>query len=161
MADNLQLKELFEKLDRLVNKRGAEEEVNRTFTQILQTIFPVINQKIEKEEKLNPTNPEEQLVTRGMYEYLLELWGAREWEEAKEVALDMAFLVNDEKIQQMFALMAIGIFAQIPVEKFLREYVITTTPPYLNYFFVEFTSKIDSLIEKHRERFYREFKGES
>ncbi|MRJ06268.1 MAG: hypothetical protein C6I01_01950 [Epsilonproteobacteria bacterium] len=156
-----QLETLFGKLDRLVNKRGAENEVNQIFHQILETIFPIINEKIEKGERLNPTDRLEQLVTRGMYEYVMELWGAGELEEAKEVALDMASLVDDENIQQMFALLAIGIMAGIPIEKFIREYMITNTSPYLDYFFVEFSNKIDPLVEKYRERFQKEFSGES
>ena len=148
---------MYSRLEKFLNRRGSDIEIERTFREILEIAFQIVNEKFEKGEKFNLGDIDQLLALRAMYEYMMELWAGREWEEAKEVGFDLAYLTDDKPLREMFSLMVIGILAQIPLEKFMREYLITDTEPYLGYFFTQFTPKIDPLIEKYRERFQREF----
>jgi len=159
------LQELYSQLEREFHRRGREGIIDSIFHRILKKSFQIVNQKWEKGEKFGPflvgkmgeEEWEEVMAIRGMYEYLLELWANREWEEAREVGLDMAFLSADKRLRQMFSLMVLPILAKVPIEQFLENYLDRSNEPYLGYFFTEFTGKIDPLVQKYGKQFKQRF----
>jgi len=145
----------YEKLDRLINQ-NKEDEINEVFRGILTETFDLVNKKIENNEKLNVNNPEEAAAIRAMFEYMLELWDEGAIDEAKEVGYDMAYLVDDDRLKEMFSMFVIGMLEGLSIDDFFEKYV-NSEKVYKDAFFTDFDDKIDALVIKHKEQFKKEF----
>ncbi len=145
----------YEKLEELMNK-NRDEEINEVFRGILEEAFKLINEKIENQKTLDVNNPEEAAAIRAMFEYMLELWDEGAIDEAKAVGYDMVYLVEDKKLKEMFSMFVIGMLAGLGLDEFFEKYV-KTHKVYKDMFFAEFDDKIDSLVEKYRDKFKEEF----
>ena len=145
----------YEKLDRLINQ-NKEDEINEVFREILTETFDLVNKKIENNEKLNVNNPEEAAAIRAMFEYMLELWDEGAINEAKEVGYDMAYLVDDDRLKEMFSMFVIGMLEGLSIDDFFEKYV-NSEKVYKDAFFTDFDDKIDALVIKHKEQFKKEF----
>jgi hypothetical protein len=153
----MSLVEKYEILDKKIHKN---EDIENDFQEILKETFDMINKKTEKNEFLNVENEEEKLAVRSMFEYMLELWEEKELEEAKEVGFDMAYLVEDEKIKEMFSFLVLGVYEGLEIDEFFDKYV-NDENVYKDYFFVDFKDDIDELIIKYKEKFQEEFGKEA
>jgi hypothetical protein len=151
----MSLVEKYKKLDRLINQ-NKEDEINDVFRDILTETFELINKKIENNEKLDVNNPEEAAAIRAMFEYMLELWDEGAIDEAKEVGYDMAYLVNDERLKEMFSMFVIGMLEGLSLDEFFEKYV-DSEKVYKDAFFADFDDKIDALVIKHKAQFKKEF----
>jgi len=145
----------YKQLEKALQKNN-EEEMERIFQEILEEAINVINEKFKKQEKLNVNDPYEKMVIRAMFEYMLELWAEGAIEEAKQLGYDMLYLVNDPKLQEMFSMFVIGMFAAINVDQFFKKYV-KDNKTYKEYFFVDFDKKIDNLVVKYKKQFQEEY----
>ncbi len=145
----------YEELDRLIHQ-NQEEQINEVFREILKETFDIINKKIESKTTLNVNNPEEAAAVRAMFEYMLELWDEGAVDEAKEVGYDMVYLVDDEKLKEMFSMFVIGMLAGLSLDKFFEKYV-NNEKVYKDVFFADFDDKIDELVIKYRNKFKKEF----
>ena len=151
----MSLVEKYKKLDKLINQ-NKEDEINDVFRDILSETFELINKKIENNEKLDVNNPEEAAAIRAMFEYMLELWDEGAIDEAKEVGYDMAYLVNDDRLKEMFSMFVLGMLEGLSLDKFFEKYV-NTERVYKDVFFADFDDKIDELVIKHKAQFKKEF----
>ena len=157
----LELESLYSQLDKALNRRGGEREVDRLFTKILEMTFPILNRKIEKGEKLNPEDPLDLLLLRTMHDYLLELWGQGELEEAKEVAMDLISLTEDQILKEMFTIFGLGLVAKIPLNRWVGEYWLPEEGEiYNSHFFPNFSKKVEGLVDRYFEQLVAQFKGE-
>jgi hypothetical protein len=145
----------YEELDRLIHQ-NQDEQINEVFREILNETFKLINNKIENQETLDANNPEEKAAIRAMFEYMLELWDEGAVDEAKEIGYDMVYLVDDEKLKEMFTGYVLGMLEGLSLDRFFEKYV-NTEKPYLDEFFAEFDDSIDGLFIKHRDKFKKEF----
>jgi len=145
----------YEKLDRLINQ-NKEDEINEVFREILTETFDLVNKKIENNEKFNVNNSEEAAAIRAMFEYMLELWDEGAIDEAKEVGYDMAYLVDDDRLKEMFSMFVIGMLEGLSIDDFFEKYV-NSEKVYKDAFFTDFDDKIDALVIKHKEQFKKEF----
>ncbi|WP_456469958.1 hypothetical protein [Caminibacter sp.] len=145
----------YEELDRLIHQ-NQEEQINEVFREILKETFDIINKKIESKTTLDVNNPEEAAAVRAMFEYMLELWDEGAVDEAKEVGYDMVYLVDDEKLKEMFSMFVIGMLAGLSLDKFFEKYV-NNEKVYKDVFFADFDDKIDELVIKYRDKFKKEF----
>ena len=146
---------LYEELEKAMNK-NEDEKVNEIFRKILEEAFDLINKKVEKNKTLDINNKEELFAIRGMFEYMLELWDENLIKEAKEVGYDMVYLVDDEKLKEMFSMFVIGMLAELSLDEFFEKYV-KTNKIYKDLFFCEFDDSIDELVIKYKEKFKKEF----
>ncbi|MEO1941541.1 MAG: hypothetical protein ABGW77_01460 [Campylobacterales bacterium] len=157
----LELESLYSQLEKALYRKGKEREVNRLFTQILDKSFKILNQKIEKGEKLNPGDPLDLLLLRTMHDYLLELWGQGELEEAKEVAMDLISLIEDQILREMFTIFGLGLVAKIPLHRWIGEYWLPEDGEvYNSYFFPSFSKRVEGLVDRYFEQLVAQFKGE-
>jgi hypothetical protein len=145
----------YELLDKLIHK-NKEDEINEVFRKILEDTFKLVNEKIEKEQTLDVNNPEERAAIRAMFEYMLELWDEQAIDEAKAVGYDMVYLVDDQKIKEMFSMFVIGMLAGYTLDEFFENYV-RGDKIYKDVFFTEFDDKIDDLVVKYKDKFKEEF----
>jgi len=145
----------YELLDKLIHQ-NKEDEINEVFRKILEDTFKLVNEKIEKEQTLDVNNPEERAAIRAMFEYMLELWDEKAIDEAKAVGYDMVYLVDDQKIKEMFSMFVIGMLAGLGLDEFFEKYV-KSNKVYKDMFFTEFDDKIDDLVVKYRDKFKEEF----
>ncbi len=145
----------YKELDKLILK-NKDEEINEVFRDILKETFDLINKKIENNKTLDVNNEEEKAAIRAMFEYMLELWDEGEIEEAKEVGYDMVYLVDDEKLKEMFSMFVIGMLAGLSLDNFFEKYV-DTNEVYKDVFFTGFDDKIDDLVIKYKDTFKKEF----
>ncbi|AZV46546.1 hypothetical protein C3L23_04440 [Nautilia sp. PV-1] len=145
----------YELLDKLIHQ-NKEDEINEVFRKILEDTFKLVNEKIEKEQTLDVNNPEERAAIRAMFEYMLELWDEQAIDEAKAVGYDMVYLVDDQKIKEMFSMFVIGMLAGLGLDEFFEKYV-KSNKVYKDMFFTEFDDKIDDLVVKYRDKFKEEF----
>jgi hypothetical protein len=145
----------YEKLDKLIYQ-NREDEINEVFREILKETFDLVNSKIEKGESLDVNNKEEAAAIRAMFEYMLELWDEGAIDEAKEVGYDMAYLVKDPKLKEMFSMFVIGMLAGLSLDKFFEKYV-NTDKVYKDAFFTDFDDRIDELVIKYKKKFQEEF----
>ena len=145
----------YEELEKLMNQ-NKEDEINEVFRNILEETFTLINQKIENEKTLDINNPEEAAAIRAMFEYMLELWDEQAIDEAKAVGYDMVYLVEDEKLKEMFSMFVIGMLAGLSLDEFFEKYV-KSEHIYKDMFFTEFDDSIDNLVIKYKDKFKEEF----
>ena len=147
--------EKYKELEKLIHQ-NQDEKIEEVFRSILEDAIKVINEKFEKNQFLNPKNEVDKAVIRAMFEYMLELWAEGAIDEAKQLGYDMLYLVNDEKLKEMFSMFVIGMLENLSVDKFFEKYV-DTNKTYLNDFFVDFKDEIDALIIKHKKQFQEEY----
>ncbi|MEO1958322.1 MAG: hypothetical protein ABGX23_02090 [Nautiliaceae bacterium] len=145
----------YEKLDKLIYQ-NREDEINEVFREILKETFDLVNSKIEKGESLDVNDKEEAAAIRAMFEYMLELWDEGAIDEAKEVGYDMAYLVKDPKLKEMFSMFVIGMLAGLSLDKFFEKYV-NIDKVYKDVFFTDFDDRIDELVIKYKKKFQEEF----
>ena len=147
--------EKYKELEVLLHK-NEDEKIEELFKDILNEAINVINEKFQKNEFLDVTNPTDKAVIRAMFEYMLELWAEGAIDEAKQLGYDMLYLVKDEKLKEMFSMFVIGMLEGLSVDKFFEKYV-DSSKTYENDFFVDFKDEIDSLIIKHKKQFQKEY----
>ena len=147
--------EKYKELDKLIHK-NEDEKIEEVFREILEEAINIINEKFQKNEFLDVTNPIDKAVIRAMFEYMLELWAEGAIDEAKQLGYDMLYLVKDEKLKEMFSMFVIGMLEGLSVDKFFEKYV-DTNKTYENDFFVDFNDEIDALIIKHKKQFQEEY----
>ena len=147
--------EKYKELEKLLHK-NEDEKIEEIFRGILEDAITIVNEKFQKNEFLDVTNPTDKAVIRAMFEYMLELWAEGEIDEAKQLGYDMLYLVKDEKLKEMFSMFVIGMLERLSLDKFFDNYV-KTAKTYKDYFFVNFNDKIDELIIKHKKRFQDEY----
>jgi len=145
----------YEEFEKLLLKDDANN-ISRLFDEILKETFDIINQKIENNKTLDVNNPEESAAIRAMFEYMIELWDEGNLDEAKEVGYDMAYLVDDKKLKEMFSMFVLGMLDGLKVDEFFNKYV-NQNNVYKDYFFTDFKDEIDELIIKHKKKFQEEF----
>jgi len=146
--------EKYKNLDKALHKNRGEE-IEQLFKEILEEAINVINEKFKNDKKLDVNDPYEKAVIRAMFEYMLELWAEGAIEEAKTLGYDMLYLVDDEKLKEMFSMFVIGMLAGLSVDEFFKKYVKDKV--YKDYFFVDFDNKIDNLIKKYKNKFQEEY----
>ncbi len=147
--------EKYKELDKLIHK-NEDEKIEQVFREILEDAINIVNEKFQKNEFLDVTNPVDKAVIRAMFEYMLELWAEGAIDEAKQLGYDMLYLVKDEKLKEMFSMFVIGMLEGLSVDKFFEKYV-DTNKTYENDFFVDFNDEIDALIIKHKKQFQEEY----
>ena len=147
--------EQYKVLEDLMNK-NKDDEINEVFRKILEDTFKLVNEKIENEKTLDVNDPEEAAAIRAMFEYMLELWDEQAIEEAKAVGYDMVYLVDDQKLKEMFSMFVIGMLAGLSLDEFFEKYV-KTDKIYKDMFFAEFDDSIDDLVIKYKDKFKEEF----
>jgi len=145
----------YEELEKYLRKDDADK-INQTFNEILNETFEMVNKKIDSKSTFDVNNPEEAAAVRAMFEYMLELWNDGEIDEAKEVGYDMAYLVEDPKLKEMFSMYVLGMIANMNIDKFFDKYV-DDSKAYKDIFLAEFKDDIDELIIKHKKQFQEEF----
>ncbi|NPA87829.1 hypothetical protein [Caminibacter pacificus] len=145
----------YKELEKYLHKDDAEK-INKIFSEILKETFDLVNKKIESKGTFDINDPEEAAAVRAMFEYMLELWNDGEIEEAKEVGYDMAYLVNDPKIKEMFSMYVLGMLDKLDIDTFFEKYV-DDSKAYKDMFLAEFNDDIDELVIKHKKQFQEEF----
>jgi len=150
------LEKEYKEFDELMYKNGDENRINELFGEILDKAIEILNQVSESNQFLE--YPKHQYVIRALFEYMLELWSEREFEEAKALGYDLAYIVDDGTLKEAFSLFVLGLLEKLPVEKFLDNYVNpeNDTDEY-DMFFVSFKDDIDELVIKHKATFQKEF----
>jgi len=146
--------EKYKRLDKALYK-NKDSEVEELFREILEEAINVINEKFKNDKKLDVNNSYEKAVIRAMFEYMLELWAEGAIDEAKTLGYDMLYLVDDEKLKEMFSMFVIGMLAGLNVDEFFKKYVKDKV--YKDYFFVDFNDKIDNLVKKYKNKFQEEY----
>jgi len=146
--------EKYKKLDKALHKNKSEE-IEELFKEILEEAINVINEKFKNDKKLDVNDLYEKAVIRAMFEYMLELWAEGAIDEAKTLGYDMLYLVEDEKLKEMFSMFVIGMLAGLSVDEFFKKYVKDKV--YKDYFFVDFDEKIDNLVKKYKNQFQEEY----
>jgi hypothetical protein len=150
------LEKEYKEFDELMNKNGDEDRINELFGEILEKAIEVLNEKSENKEFLE--YPEDQYVIRALFEYMLELWSEGEYDEAKALGYDLAYMVNDENLKEAFSMFVLGLLEKLPIEKFLDIYVNPENEDdEYEMFFMNFNDEIDELVIKHRDTFKKEF----
>ena len=150
------LEKEYKEFDELMTKNGDEDRINELFGEILEKAIEVLNEKSENKEFLE--YPEHQYVIRALFEYMLELWSEGEFEEAKALGYDLAYMVNDENLKEAFSMFVLGLLEKLPIEKFLDIYVNPENEDdEYEMFFMNFNDEIDELVIKHRDTFKKEF----
>jgi len=150
------LEKEYKEFDELMVKNGDEDRINELFGEILEKSIEVLNEKSQNKEFLE--YPEHQYVIRALFEYMLELWSEGEFDEAKALGYDLAYMVNDENLKEAFSMFILGLLEKLPIEKFLDIYVNPETEnEEYDMFFMDFNDEIDELVIKHRDTFKREF----
>ena len=150
------LEKEYQEFDELMYKNGDEDRINELFGEILDKAIEVLNKQSENGQFLE--YPEHQYVIRALFEYMLELWSEKEFQEAKALGYDLVYMINDKVLKESISLFVLGLLEKLPVEKFLDKYVNPENENE-NYdmFFVSFKDDIDELIIKHKKTFQKEF----
>lgn len=154
----MNLKNNYQELESLINKRANDEEIGNKFEEILEESFNILNKAIENETLLSMEDEEELYTLRAMFDYMMELWAENHIEEAKAIGYDMAYLAEDERLKNIFSYFVLGMLEGMEIDNFLEKYVDTENiEEGYEFFFTDFNDELEELVIKHKKRFEEEF----
>ncbi len=93
------LAKVYQLLDAKLALEANEDEINELFQRIINDAYELLSQKLEKNEKLDLSNPDEWAAARGIYEHAMERYSSNDKKAAQELFLALSYLIDDSEIK--------------------------------------------------------------
>ena len=124
------------------------QKAEQAFTEGFNKAIEIMNQKIVNKESFVMAEEEDLYATLFIFDNMLGLWSENLVEEAIQVAQDMAVLVDNPKIKEMFILFSYGMSEEgMDVNKFINIYVdLAKVDEEFPMFLVNFKDGVEELI---------------
>jgi len=124
------------------------EKAEQAFQGGFNKAIEIFNQKIANKESMVMADKDDLYATLFLFDNMLGLWAQNMTEEAIQVAQDMAVLVDNPKIKEMFLLFSYGMSEEgMDVNTFINGYVdLSKVDEEFPMFLVNFKDSIEELI---------------
>jgi hypothetical protein len=124
------------------------QKAEQSFQEGFNKAIEIFNQKVANQESMVMADEDDLYATLFLFDNMLGLWSQNMTEEAIQVAQDMAVLVDNPKIKEMFLLFSYGMSEEgMDVNKFISEYVdLEKKDEEFPMFLVNFKDGVEQLI---------------
>jgi len=119
---------MYEILDTAVMLDLSAERLNRIYTEILQTVFDRLADKLTKEEFFDINNKTDLYTMRGIYEHVIERYSENDFKGAKEIFLILHHTANDEVLSQAMMPHITAAASKMKFDDFIDELVDVDNP---------------------------------
>ncbi|WP_457594246.1 hypothetical protein [Hydrogenimonas sp.] len=119
---------MYEVLDTAVMLDLPAERLNRLYTEILQTVFDRLADKLTAESFFDVSKREDLYTLRGIYEHGIERYSENDFKGAKEIFLILHHTAGDETISAAMMPHIAAAASKMPFDDFIEELVDVENP---------------------------------
>ncbi|SFP76892.1 hypothetical protein [Hydrogenimonas thermophila] len=145
---------MYEILDTAVMLDLSAERLNRIYTEILQTVFDRLADKLTKEEFFDINNKDDLYTMRGIYEHGIERYSDNDFKGAKEIFLILHHTANDEVLSKAMMPHIAAAASQMKFDDFIDEFVDVDNPnnsETYGFFLTNFKPSIEGFMKEKAE----------
>jgi hypothetical protein len=115
---------LYDVLDTiLLFEREESEKVNKIYEEILKIAFETLHKKLENRDIFSLDEVSEHLSLRALYEFGIDNFGKKNFEEAKEVFLALSMLSDNPEFRGAMQIHLVGVLKEMVFEEFVDQYI--------------------------------------
>lgn len=144
---------MYEVLDTAVMLDLPAERLNRIYTEILQSVFDKLADKLTKEEFFDISNRDDLFTLRGIYEHGIERYSENDFKGAKEIFLIIHHTAADETLSEAMMPHIAAAAAKMPFEDFIDELVDVENPndsETYGFFLTNFKPSVEGFMKEKR-----------
>ncbi len=119
---------MYEVLDTAVMLDLPAERLNRIYTEILQTVFDTLAQKLTEEKFFDLSDKKDLYTLRGIYEHGIERYSENDFKGAKEIFLIIHHTAADETLSRAMMPHIAAAASRLPLDDFIDELVDVDNP---------------------------------
>jgi len=145
---------MYEVLDTAVMLDLSAERLNRIYTEILQTVFDRLADKLTKQEFFDINDKTDLYTIRGIYEHGIERYSENDFKGAKEIFLILHHTANDETLSKAMMPHIAAAASQMKFDDFIDELVDVDNPndsETYGFFLTNFKSSIEGFMKEKAE----------
>jgi hypothetical protein len=115
---------LYDVLDTiLLFEREESEKVNKIYEEILKIAFETLHKKLQNRDIFSLDEVSEHLSLRALYEFGIDNFGKKNFEEAKEVFLALSMLSDNPEFRGAMQIHLVGVLKEMVFEEFVDQYI--------------------------------------
>ena len=145
---------MYEVLDTAVMLDLSAERLNRIYTEILQTVFDRLADKLTKEEFFDINDQADLYTMRGIYEHGIERYSENDFKGAKEIFLILHHTANDETLSKAMMPHIAAAASQMKFDDFIDELVDVDNPndsETYGFFLTNFKPSVEGFMKEKAE----------
>ncbi|WP_201353768.1 hypothetical protein [Hydrogenimonas urashimensis] len=145
---------MYDVLDTSVMLNLSAERLDRIYTEILQTVFDRLADKLTKEEFFDIGQPEDLYTLRGIYEHGIERYSENDFKGAKEIFLILHYTANDETLSEAMMPHIAAAASQMKFDDFIDELVDTKNPndsETYGFFLTNFKPSVEGFLKEKKD----------
>jgi hypothetical protein len=119
---------MYDVLDTSVMLDLSSERLDRIYTEILQTVFDRLAEKLSAQEFFDVSDKKDLYTLRGIYEHGIERYSDNDFKGAKEIFLVLHHTANDETISNAMMPHIAAAASQMKFDDFIDELVDVDNP---------------------------------
>ncbi len=119
---------MYEVLDTAVMLDLPAERLNRIYTEILQTVFDRLAEKLTSESFFDLSDRQDLYTLRGIYEHGIERYSENDFKGAKEIFLIIHHTADDERLSEAMMPHIAAAASRMPLDDFIDELVDVENP---------------------------------
>ncbi len=145
---------MYEVLDTAVMLDLSAERLNRLYTEILQTVFDRLAEKLTAESFFDVAKREDLFTLRGIYEHGIERYSENDFKGAKEIFLIIHHTAADETISRAMMPHIAAAASKMPLDDFIDELVDVENPnesETYGFFLTNFKPSVEGFMKEKAE----------
>ncbi|EJF07748.1 hypothetical protein ThvES_00000870 [Thiovulum sp. ES] len=141
---------LYDVLDSvLLFEREESERVNKIYEEILKIAFQKLHDKLQNRDIFSLDEVSEHLSLRALYEFGIDNFGKKNFEEAKEVFLALSMLSDNPEFRGAMQIHLVGVLKKMVFEEFVDEYIDLESKND-SYFLLYFKDSANGFLHENR-----------
>jgi hypothetical protein len=148
------LAKIYQLLDVYLALQDNEDKINELFQRVVNESFDVIASKIEQNQKLDLTNPDDWAAARGLYEHAIALFSENQTKNAQELFLALHHLIDDFEIKDAMMVHAAAIGSGYKFDDFMNKLTKIENSDFNDpkaVFITNFVQPVDILLEMFKD----------
>ncbi len=145
---------MYDVLDTSVMLDLSSERLDRIYTEILQTVFDRLAEKLSAQEFFDIGDKRDLYTMRGIYEHGIERYSDNDFKGAKEIFLILHHTANDETISRAMMPHIAAAASQMKFDDFIDELVDVDNPSQsetYGFFLTNFKPSVEGFMKEKSE----------
>ncbi len=145
---------MYDVLDTSVMLDLSSERLDRIYTEILQTVFDRLAEKLSAQEFFDIGDKRDLYTMRGIYEHGIERYSDNDFKGAKEIFLILHHTANDETISKAMMPHIAAAASQMKFDDFIDELVDVDNPNQsetYGFFLTNFKPSVEGFMKEKSE----------
>ncbi|WP_456401481.1 hypothetical protein [Hydrogenimonas sp.] len=145
---------MYEILDTAVMLDLPAERLNRIYTEILQTVFDRLAEKLTSESFFDLSDRQDLFTLRGIYEHGIERYSENDFKGAKEIFLIIHHTAADETLSRAMMPHIAAAASRMPLDDFIDELVDVDNPnesETYGFFLTNFRPAVEGFMQEKAE----------